>query len=103
MHDGSDALPHGLVLSFAHDLVWTPSRARARCVRLGADTCCRQFSALRYLHDEMRVVHRDVKPANIVLLHTGTIQVCASVRPAANWERSQPNRIGFADSFDVRS
>jgi hypothetical protein len=51
----------------------------------------------------MRVVHRDVKPANIVLLHTGTIQVCASVRPAANWERSQPNRIGFADSFDVRS
>ena len=65
-------------------------------------TCCRQFSALRYLHDEMRVVHRDVKPANIVLLHTGTIQVRASVRPAAIGsarDHSRIGSIGFADSM----
>ena len=52
-------------------------RAAPCCTTLRCVQSCFavQFSALRYLHDEARVVHRDVKPANIILLHTGTCQV----------------------------
>jgi len=32
--------------------------------------------ALEYLHREMRVIHRDVKPSNILLNRAGDIKLC---------------------------
>jgi len=33
-------------------------------------------NALEYLHSEMRVIHRDVKPSNILLNRAGDIKLC---------------------------
>ena len=94
VHDGSDALPHGLVLSFAHDLVWAPSRARARCVRFGADL--------------LPAVLRASLPARRDASGAPRCKACEYRSPAyrhdpgacvrasgGDWERSgpQPNRI----------
>jgi len=37
---------------------------------------CQVVHALEYLHREMSVIHRDVKPSNILLNRAGDIKLC---------------------------
>jgi len=37
---------------------------------------CQVVNALEYLHSEMHVIHRDVKPSNILLNLAGDIKLC---------------------------
>jgi len=32
--------------------------------------------ALQYLYSELKVIHRDVKPSNILLSRTGSVKIC---------------------------
>lgn len=33
-------------------------------------------SALHYLHTQLRVIHRDVKPSNILINRSGQVKIC---------------------------
>lgn len=33
-------------------------------------------SALKYLHSELKVIHRDVKPSNILINRQGQVKIC---------------------------
>lgn len=33
-------------------------------------------SALHYLHTQLRVIHRDVKPSNILISRSGQVKIC---------------------------
>ncbi|KAJ1980694.1 MAP kinase kinase (MEK) [Dimargaris xerosporica] len=39
-------------------------------------TCCAVLDGLIYLYDEHRIIHRDVKPSNILMNSLGLIKIC---------------------------
>ncbi|XP_046642374.1 dual specificity mitogen-activated protein kinase kinase 6-like [Daphnia pulicaria] len=75
-------------------------------------------SALHYLHSQLKVIHRDVKPCNILIDRTGRVKICdfgisgylvnsiaktidAGCKPYMAPERIDPT--GSPDKYDVRS
>ena len=75
-------------------------------------------SALHYLHTKLKVIHRDVKPSNILVNTKGEVKICdfgisgylvdsvAKTRDAGCKPYMAPERIdptGNPDNYDVRS
>lgn len=75
-------------------------------------------SALHYLHSQLKVIHRDVKPCNILIDRKGCVKICdfgisgylvnsiaktidAGCKPYMAPERIDPS--GSPDKYDVRS
>jgi len=76
------------------------------------------LSALHYLHTQLSVIHRDVKPSNILLSNTGKVKMCdfgisgylvnsiAKTKDAGSRPYMAPERIDpttDADHYDVSS
>eukprot|EP00794_Sanderia_malayensis_P008853 gene8853-9801_t len=85
---------------------------------LGKITVC-VVSALEYLHKELKVIHRDVKPSNILMNHDGNVKLCdfgisgqlvdsmaktldAGCKPYMAPERIDPGR-NMRKGYDIRS
>jgi len=75
-------------------------------------------SALHYLHSKLKVIHRDVKPSNILMNTRGDVKICdfgisgylvdsvAKTRDAGCKPYMAPERVdptGNPDNYDVRS
>jgi len=77
-------------------------------------------SALHYLHTELKVIHRDVKPSNILVSSNGKVKMCdfgisgylvdsvaktidAGCKPYMAPERIDPPAPGAAHTYDVKS
>uniref|UniRef100_A0A6M2DWV1 mitogen-activated protein kinase kinase n=1 Tax=Xenopsylla cheopis TaxID=163159 RepID=A0A6M2DWV1_XENCH len=80
--------------------------------------CFSVVSALNYLHSNLRVIHRDVKPSNILINRKGDVKICdfgisgylvdsiaktvdAGCKPYMAPERIDPN--GDPSHYDIRS
>merc|ERR1719479_165198 len=73
------------------------------------------LSALHYLHTQLSVIHRDVKPSNILLSNTGKVKMCdfgisgylinsiAKTKDAGSRPYMAPERITDSEHYDISS
>ncbi|VAI51763.1 unnamed protein product [Triticum turgidum subsp. durum] len=68
--------------------------------RFLAAICKQVLEGLMYLHDEMHVIHRDLKPSKILINHTGEVKISSIFNVCAKVSSSLSRSDSFIGTFN---